>query len=484
MSINTEYIPTHTTNGQIKPFVNKYVSEHFLDKTAVNVGIRALGSKQALILRRIIKTIDSSPQNKFQEHRNKINPSETPAAVNQRLEYIKSENRAISKAIVDGHIHEEERLLKLLQNWRRDNDAEICKLELFINRQIIPAKAQINLLFPRPRDLGKFKQEKANTLDGIVPQSLCKRIKASQHAALKSLRKEHKQRELAVEVTAMLRDQQTYPKIRRLINKIFTEKIGALLAPMKNKPALFIDLDPDNTDLNNIIVLNSTTASTRLKHQILQLQTRLINSGIIGFCPRNVINCKTGNSNPPQYYIRDHKVRELVTENLDNQALRLDFPESISDLLPMLNQDKSYPNTSFDPLIGEYDDTKKRNHSPGNIPAREEFKLRNNDPSLSEKKTEEHHINSDRSDGKPGNIYLCSREEHDMLHKQLNAIISILIKSGLISFYPGSIKQYQLTENSLPERIKPMYFIDNNYIKSSLKKHDLRQRSLRSRLHH
>lgn len=56
-----------------------------------------------------------------------------------------------------------------------------------------------------------------------------------------------------------------------------------------------------------------------------------------------------------------------------------------------------------------------------------------------------HHIDFDRENGFNGNLIILDREVHADLHKQLDKIISGLIKSGLIKFDPE----------------KPHYYIDN-----------------------
>src|SRR4030067_2949826 len=48
-----------------------------------------------------------------------------------------------------------------------------------------------------------------------------------------------------------------------------------------------------------------------------------------------------------------------------------------------------------------------------------------------------HHIDIDKSNNQPENLYVCSRSEHQNIHKQLERIASRLIKREIIDFENG-----------------------------------------------
>lgn len=54
-------------------------------------------------------------------------------------------------------------------------------------------------------------------------------------------------------------------------------------------------------------------------------------------------------------------------------------------------------------------------------------------------KTEEtvHHVNCDKLDNRPENLFLCSRYEHGRIHASLERVIRTLMKAGMVEFAGG-----------------------------------------------
>jgi HNH endonuclease len=51
-----------------------------------------------------------------------------------------------------------------------------------------------------------------------------------------------------------------------------------------------------------------------------------------------------------------------------------------------------------------------------------------------------HHINCNKLDNVPTNLYLCSREEHAKIHASLERVIKTLMEAGVVKFSKGAYK--------------------------------------------
>jgi hypothetical protein len=61
-----------------------------------------------------------------------------------------------------------------------------------------------------------------------------------------------------------------------------------------------------------------------------------------------------------------------------------------------------------------------------------------------------HHINLDKSNNEPENLFLCQSEEHGQAHASLVGVSRTLIQAGVIIFYEGS---YMIDYNKLPDDV-------------------------------
>lgn len=67
-----------------------------------------------------------------------------------------------------------------------------------------------------------------------------------------------------------------------------------------------------------------------------------------------------------------------------------------------------------------------------------------------------HHVDCDRSNGHPANLFVCKDEsQHSNLHAQLQAMTSFLIKGGLVKFdWAG--KFYYVADKYLKEKFESL----------------------------
>lgn len=48
-----------------------------------------------------------------------------------------------------------------------------------------------------------------------------------------------------------------------------------------------------------------------------------------------------------------------------------------------------------------------------------------------------HHINCDKLDNRPENLYVCDRKHHGEIHANLEKVISAVVKAGVVKFKDG-----------------------------------------------
>lgn len=65
-----------------------------------------------------------------------------------------------------------------------------------------------------------------------------------------------------------------------------------------------------------------------------------------------------------------------------------------------------------------------------------------------------HHINWDRGDGRPENLFICeNQKEHDELHRQMIGFATESINAGLLSF-DKKHKEYFVSDRDMAKKFK------------------------------
>lgn len=224
---------------------------------------------------------------------------------------------------------------------------------------------------------------------------------------------------------------------------------GQDVSKIANRDILFkIDKDYNSTNLQNLFICNGSEEISSLNNQLMQIFTELQDSGIVGFHP--------GSSNhgiSAHYFIADPRLRKILL-NLASNNKKIKRNNKLS-----LMQSEE----TIDGIIKKFDVNKKRKYKPGKAVVIRGSKL--TQEIISSPKTHIHHINSNRNNGYPDNLYICDHQLHSQLHFQIDSILSFLIKKNIISFFPETVSEAKLSKE---QNIPPHYFINLPYLRKKL----------------
>lgn len=300
-------------------------------------------------------------------------------------------------------------------------------LQLALHKVITPLYCDRNNYHLRYLEHGQLEAPPyMNTIDGLIP------TKKSQN---------NKQT-----LASLLGNGQS--EIHAFLLNIYQTR-GQDISKIANRGALFkIDKDYSSTNLQNLFICNGSEEMTSLNSQLMQIFTELQDSGIIGFHPGS-----PNHELPAHYFIADPQLRKILL-NLASTNKKIKRNNKLS----LIQAEET-----IDGIIKKFDVNKKRKYKPGKAVVIRGSQLTQN--IISSPKTHIHHLNSNRNNGYPDNLYICDHQLHSQLHFQIDSILSFLIKKNIISFFPETISEAKLSKK---QNIPPHYFINLPYLRNKL----------------
>ena len=219
---------------------------------------------------------------------------------------------------------------------------------------------------------------------------------------------------------------------------------------LNKRGALFkIDKDYSSTNPKNLFLCSGSEEMTRLNNQLTQIFTELRDSDIIGFHPGS-----KDYSMRPHYFIADPNLRQILI-NLESKNKKIKRSRKFGQISST---------ATVDGVIKKFDVNKKRRYKPGKDCIIRASLL----PTevITHPNTHIHHLNGNRNNGYPENLYMCDNKTHSQLHFQIDSTLSFLIKKGVISFFPENLTEAKLSQE---KGIKPHYFINLPYLRNRLR---------------